>query len=225
MSNVIPFNPLEKRNLGASVAEALLATPVHPLGELMKFNGAGIYAIYYTGSLPAYEAIAARNREGKFGAPIYVGKAVPEGARQGMTVSTQEETTSLKKRLSDHAKSIQAVEAHAVANGVAGLKLQDFFCRYLIVDDIWIPLGESLLVAKYNPLWNQFLDGFGNHAPGKGRYNGVKPRWDTLHPGRKWADKHPARPESVEEILRDVANHLASVSFPDSQHVIDPKQS
>ena len=43
-----PFNPLDKRHLGESVASAMLKSPIHPLPP-EKFKGAGIYAIYYTG--------------------------------------------------------------------------------------------------------------------------------------------------------------------------------
>ena len=223
LEKVVPFNPLEKRNLGASVAEAMLLSPVHPLGEVAKFAGAGIYAIYYVGDFAAYEPIAARSRNGKFDAPIYVGKAVPEGSRQGKNITSQDDTAALRNRLSEHAASIRAVERGAPEGGTPSLKLGDFFCRYLIVDDVWIPLGESLLVAKFNPLWNQFLDGFGNHTPGSGREKGVRPRWDTLHPGRLWAARLPPRVESPEEILRDVANHLRSVSFPGTAHVLPPE--
>lgn len=49
MKHENPYNPLDKKNLGASVAEALLERTVHPLGKLEVFVGAGIYAIYYTG--------------------------------------------------------------------------------------------------------------------------------------------------------------------------------
>ena len=220
MTKIVPFNPLEKRNLGASVAEAMLSTEAHPLGVLSRFNGAGIYAIYYSGDFPAYAPIAARNREGKFTAPIYVGKAVPEGARQGLLVSAQGASVALNTRLADHRKSIQAVEAYAQATNTQNVRLEDFHCRYLIVDDIWIPLGESLLIARFSPLWNQFLDGFGNHQPGKGRHQGMRPRWDMVHPGRKWAERHPPRLESVQEILQDVSNHLASISYPNSAHMI-----
>lgn len=225
MTTVRPFNPLEKKNLGASVAEAMLATPVHPLGEVAKFAGAGIYAIYYMGDFPAYEPIAMRNRGGLFSAPIYVGKAVPEGSRQGLLVREQDDTVTLQKRLREHAGSIRAVQKHPLAPGEIGLKIEDFACRYLIVDDIWIPLGESLLVAKFSPLWNQYLDGFGNHTPGSGREKGVRPRWDTLHPGRAWAAGLPARAEGREDILRDVANHLRSISFPGTAHILEPDKS
>lgn len=63
---VIPFNPLDKQNLGASVAEALLSKDAHPLEELTSFQGAGIYAIYYTGDHPAYRQLAELNRDGQF---------------------------------------------------------------------------------------------------------------------------------------------------------------
>jgi hypothetical protein len=58
-----------------------------------------------------------------------------------------------------------------------------------VVDDVWIPLGESLLIQRHRPIWNSLIDGFGNHTPGKGRFEGARPAWDTLHPGRHWAEK------------------------------------
>lgn len=57
-SNIIPFNPLDKKNLGASVAEAMLEQKARPLGELKPFFGVGIYAIYYTGDFPEYAPLA-----------------------------------------------------------------------------------------------------------------------------------------------------------------------
>ena len=77
-----PFNPLDKRNLAESVACAMLQRPISKLPP-NPFIGAGIYAIYYTGNFPMYEKIAIKNRNGSFAQPIYVGKAVPAGARKG----------------------------------------------------------------------------------------------------------------------------------------------
>jgi len=196
--NLIPFNPLDKRNLGASVAEALLAQQVHPLGELPAFAGAGIYAIYYSGEFAPYAQIARLNRAGAFRLPIYVGKAVPPGARTG----TQVELSAGKavyKRLKEHADSIKAAD---------NLDIEDFHCRFLVVDDIWIPLGESLLIARFTPLWNSLIDGFGNHNPGKGRHAGMRPRWDVLHPGREWALRLAERPESTQQIAQDAQTYL-----------------
>ncbi len=210
-ADIVPFNPLDKKNLGASVAEALLAGTLHPLGVLPSFYGAGIYAIYYGGSFPAYAELAKRNRIENPSAPIYIGKAIPSGARRG--TGTGLYGKSLFNRLSEHAESIASV---------GNLNVEDFACRYLVVDDIWIPLGESLLITRYAPVWNSLLDGFGNHDPGSGRYGGLCPRWDVLHPGRVWATRCRSRHESAADIQRDVEAYLRSAPFPTSDRFIEP---
>jgi hypothetical protein len=210
-AEIIPFNPLDKKNLGASVAEAMLAGKVYPLGELPDFKGAGIYAIYYSGGFKPYAEIAKRNRNGKFTAPIYVGKAVPSGARKGGGVGSGTTGKPLLNRLAEHAESIRVVP---------NLDLSDFHCRFLVVDDVWRPLGESLLIARYSPVWNALIDGFGNHDPGSGRYNGMRPRWDVLHPGRDWAARCRDRAETAEDIARDIMNFLANITFPASDRFI-----
>lgn len=187
-----PYNPLDKRNLGESVAGAMLKSEIHPLPP-EKFKGAGIYAIYYTGDFEAYKDLSAVNREGKFARPIYVGKAVPAGARKGGIGLGADPGTALFKRLCEHLESVRAAE---------NLNEEDFFCRYLVVDDIWIPLAESLLIEKFQPVWNRVLDGFGNHDPGKNRYEQEKSPWDKLHPGRDWANKmRPCANEQVKGFL------------------------
>lgn len=123
-----PYNPLDKKNLGISVADALLARAVEPLPPGEAFLGAGVYAIYYVGDYPAYLPVAARNKKGKFEVPIYVGKAVPPGARKGGLL-TPAPTQALCNRLSEHADSIKQA---------TNLDGKDFYCRYLAVDDIWI---------------------------------------------------------------------------------------
>lgn len=211
--NIIPFNPLDKQNLGASVAEAMLARPVSPLGAVPDFLGAGIYAIYYTGSFAPYQRLAEANGQGRFVAPIYVGKAVPAGARKGASLTTVSHTRALCKRLQEHAESVQAA---------GNLDIADFHCRFLVVDDIWIPLGESLLIAKFSPVWNTMIDGFGNHDPGSGRYNGMRPRWDVLHPGRAWAERCQPRSESATDISRDVSTYLRGLTLQTDQRLIVP---
>lgn len=193
-----PYNPLEKENLGKSVAEALLHREAVPLAELEPFHGAGIYALYYHGPFAPYRKLAEINRTQGATVPIYVGKAIPAGGRKGGGLltegSSQKPTKALFKRLVEHAESI----------GSTGLKVDDFSCRYLVVDDIWIPLGESLLITRFSPLWNLLLDGFGNHDPGAGRYNGLTPKWDVLHPGRAWAVKCKPRKETLKQISLEV---------------------
>ncbi|WP_305044870.1 Eco29kI family restriction endonuclease [Geoalkalibacter sp.] len=195
---VVPFNPLDKRHLGESVGQAMLRGPVVPLASLAVFEGAGIYAIYYTGPFEGYEIIAERNRHGKFAAPIYVGKAVPKGARKGSTLEAPPGRV-LHDRIKQHLKSIE---------DATNLDIADFSCRYLVVDDIWIPLGETLLIAKFDPLWNKLIDGFGNHDPGAGRHQGLRPRWDVLHPGRPWAEKCRPREETAEQIICEARDYL-----------------
>ena len=65
MSDHPPFNPLDKGILGESVGGALLACTLHPLAEIESFKGAGIYAIYYTGSFAAYSAITVTKVRGQ----------------------------------------------------------------------------------------------------------------------------------------------------------------
>lgn len=209
-AEIIPFNPLDKKNLGASVAEAMLGSKVHPLGDLNDFKGAGIYAIYYSGDFEPYGIIAKRNEREKT-TPIYVGKAIPAGTRKGGGKTTATVGRPLFNRLAEHAESIRAV---------SNFDIEDFTCRFLVVDDIWIPLGESLLIARYSPLWNSLIDGFGNHDPGSGRYNGMRPRWDVLHPGRGWAEKCRPRHETPDEISRDVHTYLRNMIFPVSDRFI-----
>lgn len=202
MRTPIPFNPLDRRNLAASAAEALLESDPEPLGELEPFVGPGVYAIYYIGGFQAYKSIAEANLNGKWAAPIYVGKAIPSGGRKGGLDLDAPSRPYLKRRLDEHAESIRSARST--------LNIEDFWARYLVVDDIWIPLVESLMISRFAPVWNTLLDGFGNHDPGKGRYNGLRPRWDVLHPGRSWAEKCRARDESAELIRKEVEAVLAS---------------
>jgi Eco29kI restriction endonuclease len=211
MTDSAPYNPLDKKNLGASVAEAMLGRKPRPLAGLSSFSGAGIYAIYYRGDFPAYARLSERNVGDDPIAPIYVGKAVPEGARKGGVGTGGATTKALFKRLSEHANSI---------NSTSTLRIDDFLCRYLVVDDIWIPLGESLLIAKFTPLWNSTVDGFGSHNTGKGRFEGMRPRWDVLHPGRGWAERCKPRLETPQQIALEVQTLLEQTQPPASPHFL-----
>lgn len=198
MENTPFFNPLDKANLGKSVVDALLERPAVPLRSIKRFHGAGVYAIYYAGDFLPYAPLAKRNRM-KAVVPIYVGKAIPKGGRKGVRLNAAAQSTALSSRLQEHAETIAQAE---------NLDLDHFGCRSLVVDDIWIPLGESLLIQRYEPLWNQVVEGFGNHDPGSGRYQGQKPLWDELHPGRNWATKcMPAKYPSA-EIIKLIAAYF-----------------
>jgi hypothetical protein len=170
------------------------------LDDVPRFTGAGIYAIYYSGPFSAYTTLSELNRVRSV-APIYVGKAVPKGGRKGMDITASTETRALADRIRQHAVSVRSAE---------NIDIGDFTVRWLVVEDIWIPLGESALIREHRPLWNAYVEGFGNHDPGSGRINGIRSRWDTLHPGRSWAAKYPARPETPAHIEQDVVEYLRS---------------
>ena len=139
---ITPYNPLDKQNLGESVARKMLSSAVQPLPP-EQFIGAGVYAIYYRGDFAPYKALSACNRD-KWKVPIYVGKAVPAGARKGGLGMSVDHGLALHNRLSEHYASI---------NSAANLNVEDFVCRFLVVDDIWIPLAESLLIERFKPLY------------------------------------------------------------------------
>ncbi len=189
-----PYNPLEKENLGKSVVDFLLKQKPVQLGAVERFSGAGVYAIYYNGNFDAYSNLARWNQiSNEMNMPIYIGKAVPTGGRKGnIDPNISAKGVTLFSRIDEHYKSIKQV---------TNLEARDFWCRYLVVDDIWIPLGESLLIQHYRPIWNSLIDGFGNHDPGAGRHQGARPNWDTLHPGRGWA-KNCAPSKSTEDQIR-----------------------
>jgi hypothetical protein len=196
-----PYNPLDKRNLGESITDAMLGTKPSLLPP-NPFIGAGVYALYYVGSFPAYAKLAEMNRGGKYLCPIYIGKAVPSGARKGGLGLEVEHGQALFKRLSEHAESIKSAN---------NLELADFCCRYLAVDDVWIPLAESMLIERFKPVWNRVLDGFGNHDPGSGRHSGKMPQWDCVHPGRAWAARLQPCANTLDELLRRIEEYLDQI--------------
>ncbi len=188
------YNPLEKENLAESIVDKLLTMPISPLEALTqsKFEGAGVYAIYYAGDFAAYTPYRNDSENNIFDKPIYVGKAIPKGGRKGGLGLNTAPGYVLHDRLKDHLNSVQRA---------TNLNSRDFYFRYLTVDDIWIPLGESLLITRFQPIWNVKIDGFGNHNPGSGRKDGRRPAWDTIHPGRSWAEKLPSAALTSEEFL------------------------
>lgn len=178
-------------------------TPVLQLPLTEKFEGSGIYAIYYKGKDGLYAPYGKIINAYAYNEPIYVGKAEPEGKRQGRAI-IQKSGTKLYGRLKEHARSI---------NAVSGLKIEDFCCRFVICEGdtvTMIPAFEAALTSKFRPLWNTFVDGFGNHDPGKGRVSGVRSLWDTLHSGRKFAEKLPDNSTSVKSIKMRIKDFFVS---------------
>jgi hypothetical protein len=200
-----PYNPLDKLNLGRSVAEALLLREIAPLERLGNIVGAGVYAIYYSGDFEPYNPVAVKNRGARFEQPIYVGKAVPKGARKGGLTFDASNGKALRDRLRQHAASI--TEA-------ANLDLADFHFRSLMVEDIWIPLGENMLIEQYKPIWNLVIDGFGNKDPGKRRATQYRSPWDVMHPGRHFAEKLASGSVTAEMLLTRLKEYFAGREVP-----------
>ena len=67
---------------------------------------------------------------------------------------------------------------------------------------------EAALIKLNRPLWNTSVDGFGNHTPGKGRFEQAKSDWDVIHQGRGWAEKCKGIPKEVKAIKANITRHL-----------------
>ena len=164
-----------------------------------NMNGRGVYGLYYFGDYPLYTSIAAQNKA-TGDRPIYIGKAVSTGRRTGVS---REQEMSIAGRVREHSQSI---------NAARNLNIEDFHCRFIFLqgtEEDLIEVLESRLIKKFQPLWNSpYLAGFGNHDPGSGRYNQQRSAWDTLHPGRAWANRLKENQKSKEEILANAYRFL-----------------
>lgn len=197
---ILPYNPLDKLNLARSIESEILTRAPDPLGSVGEVLGAGVYAIYYTGDFEGYDEIAIANRGQRFELPIYVGKAIPKGGRKGGLTKDASRGQALAERLRQHATSISEA---------TNLDLKHFHVRHLVIEDIWIPLGENILIETFKPIWNRAIDGFGNKDPGRRRATQYKSPWDVLHPGRTFAEKLADSPVTPNFLLERVADYLA----------------
>jgi hypothetical protein len=183
--------------LAGQIQKTFLARPLDILPVKEPFGGAGVYALYYSGEFPLYAPISLNNVGIDKHMPIYIGKAVLPGTRKNNVHGDDKNSPALYKRLKEHSETIQAT---------ANLSLHDFTCRYYVAreNEYWmVQLLESTLIEKFNPIWNKVLDGFGNHDPGNGRLNQKRSFWDTVHPGRKWAEKLQNNKNAL-EIYKDM---------------------
>jgi Eco29kI restriction endonuclease len=180
-------------------------TPVHQLPPPKRFLGTGVYALYYTGKNPVYSRYRQLNRL-SYDFPIYVGKAVPEGWRQSrMSDSVTKQSTELYKRLREHARGIASTDS---------LDIADFSCRFVIFEkdgSDMIGSIEASLIKLNQPLWNSCLDGFGNHNPGKGRYEQARSDWDVIHTGRPWVEKLNGISSDRNDVIARIKTHLKNL--------------
>lgn len=158
------YNPADLANLVRYCVQELMARRSYSLDLPGLFTGPGIYALFYDGDFPPYQHTLIRSPNAD--RPIYVGRA-------RMTKSSG--PRPLHNRLRQHANSIKTVP---------NLKIDDFVCRFLILHPLWVSTVEDLLIEHYSTVWNDVVEGFGVHDPGKERHTGEIPLWAILHPGR-----------------------------------------
>lgn len=201
------FDPSNPKVVGRFVSLALVAQQRHPLSEIPRFYGSGIYAIYYNGSFPFYAPISGSET------PIYVGQAAPaiNNARTPL-----EQGPRLCARLSDHRKNI--------GTATTTLDLADFEFRSLVVQSGWETAAEDYMIHLFRPVWNSetnILYGLGKHGDDATTRANKRSPWDTLHPGRKWAEASKEDARSPATIETDLVRHFQEHPvFPDLEHVL-----
>lgn len=157
-------------------------------------EGAGVYAIYYKGDFAPYAPLSGTDH------PIYVGKADPDNQAAKDAVS---QGTKLSGRLKEHAKSIR--------KATSTLSIEDFECRFLIVQTGFQKSAEDYLINFFKPIWNsetKICFGLGKHGDSSETRGNKRSPWDTMHPGREWADASTENQKAPELILQQIAAHL-----------------
>lgn len=178
----------------------LISSPISVIPPKQRFQGTGVYAIYYQGKFPLYKPLT--DLSSGFGDhPIYVGKAVPPGWRQGRDNNSLKISETLFKRLREHAGSIAQTK---------NLKADDFSCRFMVLNNAesdLIGAVEAGLIRRFRPVWNSVVDGFGNHDPGSGRYEQAISEWDIIYPGRSWSIKLKGKGSEQSKIEAAIKAH------------------
>lgn len=188
------FDPTAPSTAGRIVALTLVAQARHPLAAIPEFYGAGVYAIYYKGDFDTYGPLSGTDH------PIYVGKADPmdAGAKDAIAQGAK-----LSARLAEHAKSIR--------KAATTLNIDDFECRFLIVQTGFQKSAEEYLINFFKPIWNsetKICFGLGKHGDSSETRVNKRSPWDTLHPGRAWADATTENQKSPELISEQIRAHF-----------------
>jgi len=203
------------------MVKVVLEQPIHALNSLESFSGSGIYVLYYAGDFEPYKPIADKNQNQEWEQPIYVGEATRKGGRKGGVLAEGPPGKAIFERLGNHADSIR---------NVSNLRVEDFWCCYLVLKDFFIPLCESLLIDRYKPIWNKLIDGFGNKALGGPRQKSQqKSMWDVLHPGRPGAGisrnkKYPDAESVLDAVRKFVAGEPVPL-IPTDKAIEDAEES
>jgi len=189
------FDPSDPSTAGRIVALTLISQPIHELASIPNFYGAGVYAIYYSGNFAPYAKLVNSDH------PIYVGKADPSNSSAKDAIA---QGTKLSIRLSEHAKSISKAKTT--------LSIEDFKCRFLIVQSGFQKSAEDYLIRFFKPIWNsetKICFGLGKHGDSSETRDNKRSPWDTMHPGRAWADKSTKDQKTREQIIAEIDQHFA----------------
>ena len=188
------FDPTDPNTAGRVVALTLVAQQKHSLAHIPDFYGAGVYAIYYKGDFAPYAMLSGREH------PIYVGKADPDNPAAKDAIK---QGTKLSARLREHAKSIRKARTT--------LKIEDFECRFLIVQTGFQKSAEDYLINFFKPIWNsetKICFGLGKHGDSSDTRGNKRSPWDTMHPGRAWADSTTENQKASELIVQQIDTHF-----------------
>ncbi len=188
------YDPMDTQHVTAAICQELERQPLVQLDPLVgKFDGSGLYAIYYKGQTMAmYRPLAGTK------IPVYVGQALSHNSATGVAVR---DPGPLWGRVRDH---------HASIDG-SDLETSEFGVRLLRLPDVHADLGENGLRVFYKPVWNAILSGFGSHEQGSSTRQGARSKWDTVHPGRSrtfGADRHD-KTKLIQAVQEHVAAQLA----------------
>lgn len=184
------YDPLDTPRLTSAICLELERQPLIGLGpEIPRFEGSGLYAIYYRGDgLSLYTPLTG------YDIPVYAGQAVSHNSATGRTTGRPD---PLWHRVRDHRRSIAS----------ADLPLDEFAVRLLRLPDVHANLGENGLRVFYQPVWNSVLTGFGNHEQGSTTRQGQRTKWDAVHPGR--GRTYGADNRDPDALAREAADHIA----------------
>jgi Eco29kI restriction endonuclease len=188
------FDPANPKIVGRFVSLALVAQKRHPLAEIPKTYGSGVYAIYYKGDFPLYAPLSGSET------PIYVGQAAPASNHAR---TPREQGNKLSARLDTHRKN--------VAKATSSLRLDHFEFRSLVVQTGWETAAEDYLIHLFRPIWNSetnILYGIGKHGDDAVTRANKRSPWDTLHPGRAWAARSIVDAKTIPQIEAELRTYF-----------------
>lgn len=172
-----------------------------------RFFGSGVYAIYYQGDdVPCYSPLSGSET------PIYLGKAIPADPE---AQTPEDQGPAIWSRLREHRKSIER----------GGLRPEAFTFRYAVIQSSMEGAVEDFLIRLFRPIWNKetkVCHGIGKHGDSAATRRNRRSPWDTMHPGRPWAEATEGDQQSRAEIVATIEQHLQEhPPVPDLQRIIE----